>query len=297
MSSKLHRLVANLAGVALAMHAVPVLAQGAAGGVTGGNVTGQEDGPTFADIADLSESAGLVVKAQIRKMARVEDERAPGLAPGMARFYVNAQTLALIAGKAPIGESFAYLVDLPLDAKGKAPKLKKQDVLLFARAVPGRPGELQLVTPTAQQLWSEQAEARVRGILKTLLSGDAPVKITGVRELMYVPGNLAGQGETQIFLNTKDGSAASITVRHEPGAPPAWGVSFSELVADIGNPPRPETVAWYRLACFLPNNPPPGTNVAEGVEQRRQAASDYRMVIGELGECRRTLNQGAKTAG
>lgn len=297
MSSKLHRLVANLAGVALAMQAVPVLAQGAVRGVTGGNVTGQEDGPTFADIADLSESAGLVVKAQIRKMARVEDERAPGLAPGMARFYVNAQTLALIAGKAPIGESFAYLVDLPLDAKGKAPKLKKQDVLLFARAVPGRPGELQLVTPTAQQLWSEQAEARVRGILKTLLSGDAPVKITGVRELMYVPGNLAGQGETQIFLNTKDGSAASITVHHEPGAPPAWGVSFSELVADIGNPPRPETVEWYRLACFLPNNPPPGTNVAEGVEQRRQAAADYRMVIGELGECRRTLNQGAKTVG
>lgn len=303
MSSKLHRLVANLglvaklAGVALAVQAVPVLAQGSAGGVTGGNVAGREDGPTFADIADLSESAGLVVKAQIKKMARVEDERAPGLAPGMARFYVNAQTLALIAGKAPIGESFAYLVDLPLDAKGKAPKLKKQDVLLFARAVPGRPGELQLVTPTAQQLWSEQAEARVRGILKTLLSGDAPVKITGVRELMYVPGNLAGQGETQIFLNTKDGSAASITVHHEPGSPAAWGVSFSELVADIGNPPRPETVEWYRLACFLPNNPPPGTNVAEGVEQRRQAASDYRMVIGELGECRRTLNQGAKTAG
>nr|WP_086492693.1 hypothetical protein [Novosphingobium panipatense] len=308
MSSKLHRLVANLAGVALAVQAVPVVAQGVTGGNSGPGIgsgagaAGSRDltsagGPTFADIADLSESAGLVVKAQIRKMVRVEDERAPGLAQGMARFYMTAQTQALIAGKAPIGESFVYLVDLPLDAKGKVPKLKKQDVLLFARAVPGRPGELQLVTPTAQQLWSEQAEARVRGILQSLLSGNAPVKITGVRELMYVPGNLAGQGETQIFLNTKDGSAASITVHHEPGAAPAWGVSFSELVADIGNPPRPETVEWYRLACFLPNNPPQGTNVAEGIEERRQAAADYRMVLGELGECRRTLGQGARTQG
>ncbi len=297
MSSKLHRLVANLAGVALAVQAFPALAQGVSSGSAIGIGSGTDSGPTFADIADLSESAGLVVKAQIRKMVRVEDARAPGLGQGMARFYITAQTQALIAGKAPIGESFVYLVDLPLDAKGKAPKLKKQDVLLFARAVPGRPGELQLVTPTAQQLWSEKAEDRVRGILKSLLSGNAPVKITGVRELMFVPGNLAGQGETQIFLNTRDGSAASITVHHEPGAAPAWGVSFSELVADIGNPPQPETVEWYRLACFLPSTPPQGSNVAEGIEERRQAAADYRMVLGELGECRRTLGQGGRTAG
>ncbi|WP_454796365.1 hypothetical protein [Novosphingobium lindaniclasticum] len=287
MSSKLHRLVANLGGVALAVQAVPALAQ-----LTASAPAMDASGPTFADIADLSESAGLVVKAQVRKMVRVEDERAPGRAPGMGRFYVTAQTRALIAGKAPIGESFVYLVDLPLDSRGKAPNLKKQDVLLFARAVPGRPGELQLVTPTAQQVWTDQAEARVRGILKTLLSPDAPVHITGVRELLYVPGNLAGQGETQIFLNTREGAAASITVHHEPGSPPAWGVSFSELVADIGNPPQPETIEWYRLACFLPNNPPPRANVSEGIEERRQADADYRTVLGELGPCRRTLGQG-----
>ena len=292
MSSHLHRLVANLAGVALAVQAVPVLAQGVTGGNS--NEAGARDltsagGPTFADIADLSESAGLVVKAQIRKMVRVEDARAPGLAQGMARFYMTAQTQALIAGKAPIGESFVYLVDLPLDGKGKAPKLKKQDVLLFARAVPGRPGELQLVTPTAQQIWSEQAEARVRGILRSLLSGNAPVKITGVRELLYVPGNLAGQGETQIFLKTKDNSAASITVHHEPGAAPAWGVSFSELVADTGNPPQPETVEWYRLACFLPRTPPAGANVSGTFAEQQQALADYRLVLSQLGPCTRTL--------
>ena len=118
---------------------------------------------------------------------------------------------------------------------------------------------------------------------------DAPVRVTGVRELLHVPGTLSGQGETQIFLTTGDGSAASITVRHEPGAPPVWGASFSELVADVGNPPQQDTLAWYRLACFLPDAPPQGANVSGGYAERRQAEADYRMVIGELGPCRRTL--------
>jgi hypothetical protein len=37
--------------------------------------------------------------------------------------------------------------------------------------------------------------------------------------------------------------------------------------------------------------------VAEGIAERRQAEADYRTVIGQLGECRRTLNQGTKVSG
>jgi hypothetical protein len=244
---------------------------------------------TYADIADLADSAGLVVHAQVRKMIRVADERAPGLKPGMGRFYIEARTRALLVGKAPLGESIAYLADLPLDARGKAPKLKKAEVVLFARTVPGRPGELQLVAPGAQRLWTPELDARVRQVLQALVAPDAPARITGVRELLHVPGTLAGQGETQIFLTTADGSAASITVRHEPGRPPAWGVSFSELVADLGHPPQRDTLEWYRLACFLPNMPPPNANVSESYAARRQAEADYRMVLGELGVCNRTL--------
>lgn len=244
---------------------------------------------TYADVADLADSAGLVVQAQVAKMVRVEDARVRGLTPGHGRFYVQAKTRALLVGKAPLGESISYLVDLPLDSRGKAPKLKKQEVFLFARAVPGRPGELQLVTPTAQQAWTAPGEARLRAILKELVSPDAPAKITGVRELLFVPGNLAGQGETQIFLNTRDGSAASITVRHEAGAAPVWGVSFSELVADVGHPPARDTLEWYRLACFLPNLPPARANISASFAEQQQALSDYRMVLGELGVCARTL--------
>lgn len=246
--------------------------------------------PTYADLAGLSESSDLVVHAQIKKLARVDDSRVSGLEPGFGRFYVVARTMALLTGSAPLGESFSYLVDLRLDAKGKPPKLKNQEVLLFARPVAGRAGELQLVSPRAQLPWSEVLEGQVRPILKELVSADVPPRITGVREIIFVPGTLAGEGETQIFLSTADSSAASITVHHEPGVTPAWGVSFSELVAMPGNVPAKDTLAWYHLACFLPRTLSPSSNHSDSAAASLQAELDYRMVIGQLGACPRALN-------
>jgi hypothetical protein len=244
------------------------------------------DAPTYADLVALADSADMVLRAQVRSMARVENQRAPGLKAGKGRFYVKAKTRALLSGSRGVSDSLAYLVDLPLDSRGKPPALKKQDVLIFARPVAGSVDMLQLVAPDAQILWSDRDEAMLRTILRDLLSPDAPPVVTGVREIIHVPGNLAGAGETQIFLSTRGGSAASITVHHEPGRQPVWGVSFSELIADVTRSPRPETLEWYRLACFLPNTLPPAANLSEAPASRQQALSDYRMVLGQLGECR-----------
>ncbi len=246
-------------------------------------------GFTYADVASLADSAPLVVHARLRKLARVEDERARPAAPGAGRFYVMADTRALITGASPIGQSFAYLVDLPIDAKGRPLARKKDEVILFARPVAGRGGELQLVRPDAQIPWSEPTETRLRAILTELLAPNAPARVTGVRELMYVPGTLAGEGETQIFLTTADGSAGSLTVRHQPNQEPRWGASFSELVADLGHPPARETIGWYRLACFLPATPPASANVSEGSDARSMADADYRLIMASLGPCRRTI--------
>lgn len=242
----------------------------------------------YADLADLADSAPIVLKAQVRKLSRVENERARGLRPGWGRFYVQAKTRALLTGQAPQGEALTYLVDLPLDARGKPPAVKKKDVLVFARPVRGRPGELQLVAPDAQVLWTPGIEAQLRTILTELMAPDAPGRVTGVRELIHVAGNLAGEGETQIFLSTKEGVAASITVQAKPGAPPLWGASFSELIAELGNPPKRETLAWYRLACFLPPTPPAAINLSETPESKARAEADYRLVMSELGPCERS---------
>jgi hypothetical protein len=286
MMSNPRRLAVSILGLAASavlsgQAAVPAKAQsGPQSSVTG---------PTYADVAGLADSAPLVVHARLRKLARVEDERARPAQAGTARFYVMADTRALITGGSPIGQSFAYLVDLPIDGSGKPLARKKDEVILFARPVLGRAGELQLVRPNAQIAWSEGAEAQVRAIITELVSPQAPARVTGVREMMFVPGTLAGEGETQIFLTTRDSSAASITVRHRPNQPPEWGASFSELVAEVGHPPRPDTIEWYRLACFLPASPPAFANMSEGEEARRMAIADYRLVVGDLGPCRRTM--------
>lgn len=241
---------------------------------------------SYADLADLADSSRLVLRAEVRRVSRVEAERAPGVRAGWGRFYVEARTRALLTGETPLGEALRYLVDMPLDAKGRPPELKRRQVLLFGRAVPGRPGELQLATPDAQIVWDEKLEAGVRAVLTELAAPDVPARITGVREAIHVPGTLAGEGETQIFLSTADDSAAAITVQHRPGVQPAWGASFSELVG-IGAPPARDTLAWYRLACFLPNALPRAANLSETPAARMQAEADYRMVLGELGPCGR----------
>jgi hypothetical protein len=262
----------------------PGAAVSPAGGVAAAAVT-------YADLADLADRAPTVVRAQIAKAMPIEPARAPGVRPGWVRMYVEARTTALLSGPPLTGDSLRYLVDVPLDSRGKPPKLPriaKRGVILFARTVADRPGELQLIAPDAQLLWDESLEARLKAVLTELLAPGAPGRINAVREAIYVPGNLAGEGETQLFLATPDGEPASISVIHQAGKAARWSVSFSEVVDASGEPPARDTLAWYRLACFLPPELPAGVNVSGTDADRAQAAADYRLVREGLGECPRS---------
>jgi hypothetical protein len=241
--------------------------------------------PTYADLAALSDGTPLVLRAQVTGVAPVEPARARGVKPGHQRLYVEAKTQALLFGESPVGEALKYLVDVPLDAKGKVPKLKKQTVIVFAR--PARPGELQLIAPDAQLAWSPALEPRLLAILGELTTPGAPGAVTGVREAIHVTGALAGQGETQLCLSTAAGEPAAITVTRAPGSAPAWSASFSELVGASGAPPR-DTLAWYRLACSLPAALPPRAHVSPQAHDRAAAEADYRFVLDQLGPCART---------
>ena len=244
--------------------------------------------PTYADLVDLTDSVPLILRAQIRTQSTVEAERARGLRPGWVRLYVTAKVEALLFGKAAVSEAQEYLVDVPLDAKGRPPKLTKTSVLLFARPVPGRPGMLQLVTPDAQVPSTPARDARVRAIIGELLAPGAPGRIAGVREAINVAGDLAGEGETQLFLTAKDGAPVAITVTRKTGEPPRWSVSFSEVVETDAKPPAAGTLPWYRLACFLPRRLPAGTNLSESPAEKQQAEADYQLVLQGLGACART---------
>lgn len=248
--------------------------------------------PTYADLADLADGANLVVKAKIRGQSTLTPEQSPFLRSGWVRLYVQADTEALLSGKAPIGESLRYLADVPLDARGKAPNLKKQEVLLFALPVPGAPDELQLVTNEAQVSDGAETEGQVRAILGELASANTPPRITGVRDVFSVAGNLAGESETQIFLQTDTNQPVSLSVIRRPGMAPSWGVSWTDLVDEAARPPASGTLAWYRLACFLPPRLPARSNVADSAEAKARAAQDYALVIEQLGPCPRNLHQG-----
>lgn len=243
---------------------------------------------TYADLVHLAEGAPLVVHAEVRDQVALEPERAPGVAPGHARLYVEARTLALIAGSAPLGESLRYLVDVPFDADGDVPEFEKRQVILFARPVAGRPAELQLVSPGAQLLYDPALETRLRPILAAFAAADTPPVVTGVRDALSVEGTLAGESETQIFLDTRNDGPVSLTVVRRPNMEPRWGVSWTEIVDQSARPPEKDTLAWYRLACTLPPTLPADVSLSRDPQSRARAAEDYAYVLAQLGPCRRT---------
>lgn len=274
--------ISTLATSALLAAAVPLAAQ-----------TAQPSAVplTYADIVSLAEDAPLVLKVQIRDQVQVKPERAPGLAPGHARLFVEARTLALIAGTTPVGEELRYLVDVPLTEKGKVPKLKKKEMILFARPVPGSPGTLQLAGDGAQRPYTPEFEAQLRPVLTELVAPDAPPRITRVADALAVEGTLVGESETQLFLDTEKNGPVSITVVRRPNQQPRWGVSWTEIVDQSARPPQRGTLAWYRLACTLPGELPTEANLSRDSRARALAARDYAYVIEQLGPCQRTLDR------
>ena len=244
--------------------------------------------PTYADLVDLAEPAAIVAVVAVKDQATVPPERAPGLAPGFARLYLETQTQRVLKGPGALGESLAYLADVPLDAKGKVPKLKKQTFLVFADPVAGHPGQLQLVKPDAQLAADFALAERVRGVVEQLVARDVPPRITGIADVISIAGNLAGESETQMSIETASGAPGSLTVIRRPNQTPQWGVSWTEIVNPSVMPPQPGTISWYRLACSLPRQLQPSDFLQADAAGRQRALADYRFVLDSLGPCTRT---------
>jgi len=245
-------------------------------------------GPTYAELVELGRAAQITLIAAVADQARVPPERAPGLEPGKVRLYLEAETETLLAGRSAIGQSLAFLADRDLDARGRVPDLEEERYLLFAQAVPGRAGEIQLVSPAAMLPASPELVERARLVLRQIAEGPPLPQVTGVREAISVPGNLAGESETQLFLETAGGEPVSLTVLRRPGMAPEWGVSWTDIVDPAAHPAQPETLAWYGLACSLPRDLPDNAFLQAEAEAQARAREDYALILGELGECARS---------
>ncbi len=245
---------------------------------------------TYADIADLALPAPIVAHVRIRRAVPVDGGSMPPA--GRARLYVEADTVSLIKGP-QVPARIAYLADVAVDARGRAERPRKgSEQLIFARSVPGRPSELQLVAGESWHPYEPALAERTRAVLRAAVAADAAPAIAGIGRAFHVPGTLAGESETQFFLLAEGGRPISVTVLRRPGERPRWAVALGEIVDEAAAEPRRDTLLWYRLACSLPEALP-ATSMAD-VEPGYHAAirADYRLIREGLGACERTRRSG-----
>jgi len=243
----------------------------------------------YADIADLSANAPIIIHITVKEAIKVDPERAPNAPAGTQRFYIIASTNALIRGQGGVGETIRYVVDLPLDARGRAPKIKKNPFIIFARRPSGGGSDnVQLIAQDAQIAWTPDREQRVRSVVRELVDRNAPPAISRIASAFHVPGTVIGEGETQIFLETESGLPISITVLKRDGQRKFWAVSLGEIVDEAARAPVRNSLLWYRLACFLPRQLPARALTSDSPANAQQARADYQMVLGDLGACPRS---------
>lgn len=244
---------------------------------------------TYADLADVALGTPLAVHVRVRDAVALKAERAVGVAPGMARLYVDAEVVSLLRAERGLASRISYLVDVPLDSRGRAPKLRRgEEYLLFGRSIPNRPGEIQLASPRAQLRYTPAAADMLREILREANQAGAPPQIVGIGKAFHVPGSLPGESETQVFLQTADQRPISLSIMRRPGEEPRWVAALSEIVDDTAAPPAPNTLLWYRLACTLPRSLPAASLSEAQPSHAEKIAADYRLVLDRLGPCARS---------
>ena len=244
---------------------------------------------SYADLADRFAQVPVALTARVVDAIPVAESAVAPSRPGTIRYYVVADVVALIRGPASgLPPRLSWLVDVPVDGRGRPPRLKRQQVIVAAVTVAGRPGELQLASRDAQLIWAPAIEARVRAIVAAALAPDAPPVITGIASAFHVAGTLPGEGETQIFLSTASRQPVSLSVLRRPGQTPSWSVALGEIVDEAAAPPPRDTLGWYRLACFLPAELPAAATRELAATDAESARTDYRFVVTALGNCGRS---------
>jgi hypothetical protein len=247
----------------------------------------EAESASYSDLADLVVISPLITDVTVRKAAKVAPEQAIGVPTSLQRMLIEADVMALIRGEGGIADRVRFVLDVPKDAKGKVPKLKKQRWFLFGSPVTGRTGEIRLSRPNALANFSPANDALVRRITQEAVLRGAPQRIIGVASAFHSPGTVLGEGETQIFLKTEKDQPVSLTVLSRPNEQKQWAVSTAEVIDSSATAPERFTLLWYRLACGLPRSLPTDRIETARDEDAARAQADYTFVIDALGPCGR----------
>lgn len=243
--------------------------------------------PTYADLVTMATQSDTVAVVTVEDQIAFPPERAPNVEPGKVRLYIEALTRSLLVAPQGVGSELVFVVDQRRDADGDAPDLEERNFVIFGDLSRSQPGAIQLLSSDSMLPAGPQIEARVRRVLTQLAAADSPPAITGVRDVISVPGNLAGESETQMFVETEDGTPVSLSVIRRPGMTPEWGVSLGELVDSSARAPEPESLLWYQFACFLPRELPGDSFLQSDRASQAQAREDYAFILAQLGPCER----------
>ncbi len=197
------------------------------------------------------------------------------------RLLVTAAVSNVLVAPGAMGGTLQWLWDAPVDARGRPPAAKGLDVIAFVEA-PGPGGATRLATRRGQQPYELALADRVRAIVSEARTGDVPV-IRSVSNGFRADGTVPGESESQFFLTTADGKPATLVVQNRPGEMRRVLVAQGDIIDESARRVAPETLLWYRLACFLPRTLPAAAGAADPA-----LAKDWRDAMASLGPCGKT---------
>ncbi len=240
----------------------------------------------YADIAEKAVAASLVAHIKVRKATKIPAKIAGVIPSGATRYLVQADVISLLRSNAPMPKMIQYIIDLKPDSLGRKQRIAKQSFVVFGS--PGRSGEIRLLDADSQLPFSDQMDRMVRNILTEMSSPQAAPKINGIQSGFHTAGTLPGEGESQIFLSTDGERPVSLTIIRQNDKPPRWFVSLGEVVDEAKEPPRRNTLLWYRLACSLPSSLPESVTADIPAATATILKEDYSLVMRSMGVCTKT---------
>jgi len=243
----------------------------------------------YADIADRALASDVVAVSTVTKATHLDQKRFSNVPSGAERVLLVGRITTLIRGPENQPQDIEFLADIPMQGNGRLPKLKNRPFIIFGDRVNGAANQLQLIDRHSLLLWSSELESRTRDILIAANAPGAAPRINRIGQIFSVAGSIAGENETQIFLESYNGRPVSLSILRRPGETPRWIVSLDEVVDEAAPFPARDSLTWYRLACTLPMDLPPQTIDDLEAPAGQMAKEDYRLVMQQLGTCQRTL--------